>query len=164
MSSPLRFCEKISIKNFKSIRELALDCRRVNLFIGAPNTGKSNILEALGLFCAPYSTNQEKFLSEFVRYEVFTKLFYDKKERVEVEVRGKKMNYYELTMLHHSWADNSSLIISDYHIDRKLFENYRNTEDLYSTLERTSGKDQMLYYYTTGYSKHNKQEFKGFIP
>ncbi len=41
--------EKLSIKNFKSIKDLAIDCRRVNLFIGEPNTGKSNILEALGL-------------------------------------------------------------------------------------------------------------------
>ncbi len=39
--------EKLAIKNFKSIKELDIDCRRINLFIGEPNTGKSNILEAL---------------------------------------------------------------------------------------------------------------------
>lgn len=42
---------KLSIRNFKSIRELDLDCRRVNVFIGEPNAGKTNILEALGLWC-----------------------------------------------------------------------------------------------------------------
>ncbi|GAB6286078.1 MAG: ATP/GTP-binding protein [Methanoregula sp.] len=41
--------ERLQIKNFKSIKELELDCRRVNVFIGEPDTGKSNILEALGL-------------------------------------------------------------------------------------------------------------------
>ncbi|WP_146850636.1 AAA family ATPase [Brevifollis gellanilyticus] len=40
---------KLSIRNFKSIRELDLDCRRVNVFIGEPNAGKTNILEALGM-------------------------------------------------------------------------------------------------------------------
>ncbi|WP_176159657.1 AAA family ATPase [Prosthecobacter debontii] len=41
---------KLSIRNFKSIRELDLDCRRVNVFIGEPNVGKTNILEALSLW------------------------------------------------------------------------------------------------------------------
>ncbi len=41
---------KLEIKNFKSIKHLELDCKRVNIFIGKPNVGKSNILEALGIF------------------------------------------------------------------------------------------------------------------
>jgi len=41
--------ETLSIRNFKSIRELDLDCRRVNVLIGEPNTGKTNILESLAL-------------------------------------------------------------------------------------------------------------------
>ncbi|MFZ6010523.1 MAG: AAA family ATPase [Bacteroidota bacterium] len=46
--------KKLSVQNFKSIKDLQLNCKRVNLFIGEPNVGKSNILEALGLpavFC-----------------------------------------------------------------------------------------------------------------
>jgi AAA15 family ATPase/GTPase len=39
---------KLSIANFKSIRQLDIDCKKVNLFIGEPNTGRSNILETLG--------------------------------------------------------------------------------------------------------------------
>ena len=42
--------QKLSIRNFKSVRELDLSCRRVNVFIGEPNAGKTNILEALA-FC-----------------------------------------------------------------------------------------------------------------
>jgi len=37
----------LTIQRFKSIRDLSLPCRKVNVFIGAPDTGKSNILEAL---------------------------------------------------------------------------------------------------------------------
>ncbi len=41
--------QTLSIRNFKSIRELDLECRRVNVVIGEPNTGKTNVLEALAL-------------------------------------------------------------------------------------------------------------------
>lgn len=41
--------DKLTIRNFKSIKDLTIDCKRINLFIGEPNSGKSNILEALGL-------------------------------------------------------------------------------------------------------------------
>jgi hypothetical protein len=39
----------VHIQNFKSVRDLKFDAKRVNLFIGEPNTGKTNVLEALAL-------------------------------------------------------------------------------------------------------------------
>ncbi len=39
----------LEIKNYKSISQLELNCSRINVFIGEPNSGKSNILEALDL-------------------------------------------------------------------------------------------------------------------
>ncbi len=42
--------DHLVIKNFKSIREVVLQPKRVNLFIGEPNTGKTNLIEALALF------------------------------------------------------------------------------------------------------------------
>lgn len=42
----------LTITRFKSIREQTLDLGRVNLFIGGNGTGKSNILEAIGLVSA----------------------------------------------------------------------------------------------------------------
>jgi predicted ATP-dependent endonuclease of OLD family len=42
--------KNIEIKRFKSIQHLKIDgCKRINVFIGYPNTGKSNIFEALSL-------------------------------------------------------------------------------------------------------------------
>jgi len=58
----------VKIENFKSIREMKFDCRRINLFIGEPNVGKSNILEALGLFSAPYSSHNIKPSSKESNY------------------------------------------------------------------------------------------------
>ncbi len=40
----------LQINNYKSIRRMDLDCNRINVFIGEPNVGKSNILEALSLY------------------------------------------------------------------------------------------------------------------
>ena len=39
----------VTIQNFKSVRELSFEARRVNVFIGEPNTGKTNVIEALAL-------------------------------------------------------------------------------------------------------------------
>lgn len=39
----------LTIRRFKSIKEVTIACKKVNLFIGAPDTGKTNILEALNL-------------------------------------------------------------------------------------------------------------------
>jgi len=39
----------LSVERFKSIRSLSIPCRKVNVFIGAPDTGKTNLLEALYL-------------------------------------------------------------------------------------------------------------------
>lgn len=44
-----KFIEKVHIENFKSIESIDLNCKRINIFIGPPGSGKSNILEAIGL-------------------------------------------------------------------------------------------------------------------
>jgi predicted ATPase len=43
---------EFSVKNFKSIQELTLPLGRVNVLIGENGSGKSNVLEALGLMAA----------------------------------------------------------------------------------------------------------------
>jgi hypothetical protein len=72
---------KLHIKNFKSIKDLKLNCSRVNIFIGEQNTGKSNILEALGLLSTinnPTKINAKNSIVDYVRAEDMTNLFYNK--------------------------------------------------------------------------------------
>lgn len=67
------FIDHIEIQNFKSIWHLEVGgFKRINLFLGRPNVGKSNLLEALGMF----STSWEK-LTDIVRIENLRELFYD---------------------------------------------------------------------------------------
>jgi hypothetical protein len=68
----------LKIEHFKSIKSLNMDCNRINIFIGEPNTGKSNILEALALFTF---TDQlwisSSKLSSYIRFKDLSNLFTD---------------------------------------------------------------------------------------
>jgi AAA15 family ATPase/GTPase len=67
--------DSIEIKNFKSIRHQKIEgCKRVNVFIGYPNVGKSNILEAIGLLTF-IRQKRPDLLKGLVRFEKLTQLF-----------------------------------------------------------------------------------------
>lgn len=53
------FFEWVRIKNFKSIKEITLRPRRINLLIGPPGGGKSSILQALSSFSVQISDKSE---------------------------------------------------------------------------------------------------------
>ena len=66
----------IEIRNFKSIRQARIeDCRRINLFVGPPNVGKSNLTEALSLL-SYVNDDFYTHLSQICRFEFFSDLFY----------------------------------------------------------------------------------------
>lgn len=75
--------KNLEIKNFKSIKHLKLNCKRINIFIGKPNTGKSNILETLGFLSA---TGTGGSLKDYIRLESMTNLFYDQNIQQKVEI------------------------------------------------------------------------------
>jgi len=76
---------KLRVSNFKSVRQLDIECKKVNLFIGEPNTGKSNILESLALmswWARPIQQN----LGDYVRFQATQNLFYDQLLDHEIHV------------------------------------------------------------------------------
>ena len=87
--------ENMIINNFKSIKHIELkDCKRINLFIGKPNTGKSNILEALTLLSMPFIHFDKRYMkpSEFIRINDESELFFDGDtlSDVTIEINGKQ--------------------------------------------------------------------------
>ncbi len=89
--------QELTIENFKSIKALTLKPKRINLFVGKPNTGKSNILEALSLF----SDLSKSDLRDFVRLEKLRHVFYDGNARQRVQVNIKiQPNDYTATFSH----------------------------------------------------------------
>ncbi|MDB5284076.1 MAG: ATPase [Bacteroidota bacterium] len=85
MKKPIK---KLEIINFKTAKKVSLNCKRINIIIGKPNVGKSNILEAISLLGGSYTTNDKKYLSDFVRYDRFEDLFYDKETSNPVYVHS----------------------------------------------------------------------------
>ncbi|MGQ9806851.1 MAG: AAA family ATPase, partial [Chlorobiales bacterium] len=81
----------LTIENFKSIETLELKPKRINLFVGKPNAGKSNILEALSLFSIP----QQADLRDFIRFAKLRHLFYngDVKKPIKVSVTNGEELY-----------------------------------------------------------------------
>ena len=88
------FINRIEVKNFKSLKRVRLDgCKRINLLIGRPNVGKSNLLEALSLFDIPFLPHQKiDNLRSLVRAEHFGELFFDGNmdDGIEVSVNGNE--------------------------------------------------------------------------
>ncbi len=77
--------DNIEIKNFKSIRHQKIEgCKRINVFIGYPNVGKSNILEALSLFSL-LETYKIKF-NEIIRTNELSQLFVDGDITSKIEI------------------------------------------------------------------------------
>ena len=72
--------DNIEIKNFKSIRHQKIEgCKRINVFIGYPNVGKSNILEAIStLQYCKQSVNQN--FQNFCRFEKPAEIFFEANE------------------------------------------------------------------------------------
>ncbi len=78
---------EITIENFKSIEKLKLNLARINILIGPPGSGKSNILEAIYLYGFPFKIietykydefeNYPSNLFKLIRFEDFVELFYN---------------------------------------------------------------------------------------
>jgi AAA15 family ATPase/GTPase len=87
--------QQIIIKNFKSIKELEFSAKRINLFIGKPNTGKSNLLEALGIFSLPFTilhSDDQKF-NLLTRVDKIIDLFFNKQTSQKINVIVDKFEW-----------------------------------------------------------------------
>lgn len=70
---------------------MELDCKRVNVFIGEPNKGKTNILEGVALL----SHNLPRRFRETFRFTVVSDLFYnfDISVPIQIEINGEKADF-----------------------------------------------------------------------
>lgn len=78
--------QKVSIQNFKSLKDVTLELQKVNLLIGPNNSGKSNFLKALELWGKYFSSQSEgtKFVKTVDDLEEFS--FKKKKDNLKFEV------------------------------------------------------------------------------
>lgn len=80
---------QLNIENYKSIQKLELSPGRVNLFIGKPVAGKSNIIEAIAML-----SRRNVPIRELVRISDYNDLFYDRdlERKIQVETETIKMD------------------------------------------------------------------------
>ncbi len=85
--------QNLKIQNFKNIKDLQIDCKRINIFIGKPNLGKSNLLEALSLYNARFDWHNDLFMRNEIRYKSIPNLFpfNDIKQIINIESELGKM-------------------------------------------------------------------------
>lgn len=156
----------IEIKNFKSIRQAKIeDCRRINVFIGYPNVGKSNILEALSLF--EIGTIGDVDFRDFLRFETYSNLFFnndiansiqvslndDETIQIKFESKGKylsirsesKRMFFEMKVPLNGFAINS-------------MEHVNKASDDYDSLERLQVKKYIFHPKQEKHSLHDSKE------
>jgi AAA15 family ATPase/GTPase len=141
------FFKSVHITNFKSLKDVTLsDCKRINLLIGKPNVGKSNILEAIGLFSLPYlKYNKSKKITQFVRLENIDELFFDGNIDKEINIRVNENDFcnvsyfnYDLEKIAFSRLSEDNAVEfkiesqQDTYIDKYIvvFDNQLNTPNI----------------------------------
>lgn len=98
--------KNLQINNYKSINHLELDCSRINILIGEPNSGKSNILEALDLSFLSWMLHSNGLLEmggynkvdikNFFRAETVARLFHlgDLTKTISIAHQGFSIDTY----------------------------------------------------------------------
>ena len=122
---------EIKITNFKSLNTIELkDCKTFNIFIGRPNVGKSNIIEALSLLAVPYLFPMKKSLESIFRIERAAALFHDgdvaRPIAVQADEQTTELSFdgaNKLSLVAHTPKGTQSLGIVDLKL-KKGFDEY----------------------------------------
>lgn len=95
--------KNLNIQNYKSIHRLDLNCSKINVFIGEPNSGKSNILEALDLSYLSWMMGMNEGdqkagkelidLKKFFRINKVEDMFYLGNISTPIVIRGSGVSY-----------------------------------------------------------------------
>jgi AAA15 family ATPase/GTPase len=76
---------KLQIQNFKSLKNINISPGRVNVFIGKPNAGKTNLFEALALLGMDFRA-KANIPKDEVRYTDLASLFYGQSYDKEIRI------------------------------------------------------------------------------
>lgn len=121
------FIKKLSISNFKSIRNLQLDAKRVNVFIGEPNSGKTNIIEALS-FLGMSMTDEYNF-KEVFRFDSVDDLFPDSDVSSPISVSTDKLTFILEYEINERGAISNQFLGKYFKKKEEVLHNYNLTYD-----------------------------------
>lgn len=161
----------IEINNFKSIRHQKIEgCKKINVFVGPPNVGKSNLLEAMALlsYLDPYETSQQS-LHDKLRFDNVSELFFNFKQHIELSSNNKiefKIGYIDSDYVEYDLkiADNfSKHNVVD--IDNFGF-NYEKIIEARTEVNEQQAKykifhDTLVKYYKFDWNNRNSKKIRG---
>ncbi|MCY3414486.1 MAG: AAA family ATPase [Candidatus Heimdallarchaeota archaeon] len=162
---------KLRIKNFKSIVDLEIETKKYNIFIGEANSGKSNILETLGLLSA---VGNEGKLDDFIRMTSLSNLFYDELYYNEIMIEFLDINV-QLKVINESlkiiFSRSDTLTNDNYEYSfRKITNDKRDLSlhevsyDLIKKFGEVFGLLEKIKYYILPNSKNYEYKGKQFHP
>ena len=146
--------KKLSIKNFKSLKEIQLDCKKLNIFIGEPNSGKSNIIEALSFLST--GVMQDHLPKDVFRYKTMGDFFFDSNINKPIEVNTDVL---ALSLKFAMRADNAPDNQFEFTVVNKLQE-----EKPQSARFEHSGKMQGHLTLTTPFRLYQYKRLDSFTP
>src|SRR5277367_2794325 len=108
----MRTLEKLTIKNFKSIRDQTLALGALNVFIGGNGSGKSNLIQVFKFLREILNQNLAGYTA--TKGGADTLLYFGRKRSPEMEfflefVEAKASNAYKVTL---TGTDDDTLVIS----------------------------------------------------
>lgn len=142
----MRMLEKLTIKNFKSIREQTLELGLLNVFIGGNGAGKSNLIETFRFLHNVVSQNLSGYTA--IKGGAGALLYFGRKQSPEMTLflefgEGDTSNAYRLLLL---GTNEDNLVIREetafYHEKKKYQKPY---EKLVSTFARESQLKQTAH-------------------
>ncbi len=131
------FFENVEIRNFKSIEKVDFKCKRINVFIGKPNVGKSCIIEALSLLADPELLSNQ-FVKNLVNFENYYNLFHNNNFHKNITIDSDKskafINYNN--QFNYLLSNNVNLIHPN---NKYLFSDYQKIEEIYQSFKAGQG-------------------------
>ena len=109
--------KRVSIQNFKSLKDVTLDLQKVNLLIGPNNSGKTNFLKALvkfnDFFDENYSTLNENYFQKNPSNDIFIGLTFEGKPYKDLEE-----NY--ISAVYQNYGQSSANYQLSLHLGRRV--------------------------------------------
>ncbi|MEM6963921.1 MAG: AAA family ATPase [Bacteroidota bacterium] len=127
--------KKLKIENFKSIKEVEITCGRVNIFVGKPNVGKSNILEALSLYTL---LNSSFVPNEIIRFDTVDNFFHYKllgnSIVIDSEMGRLELKYFDE-------QEKFAMVYGNSTRNQFTLSNYSSLDKLIEQIESKRGND-----------------------
>ncbi len=152
----------LRIRNFKSIKDVTLAPRRVNLIIGEPNVGKSNVLEAMSLLGGKFPQKNDSFAANdgIIRYYEVRQLFYDNLFQNTIIIESNT-NVCLLGLSHDKRNEFTFLVSQDVTWQKFLKEGFHAGEN--GDLDDEDAADAMFLFSDWALKERNPSEMRRIL-